>query len=811
MAKGDTKTNQYLDIAANGTRADLPADTCCETRTQALIRGVAERVMNVEDEVEEIKNNPDVVDIVATYAALQAYDTSHLTNDDVIRVLADETHDGQSTYYRWNSPNAGWNYIGTVGDYYTKTQVDTLLNGKQNVLTFDNAPTANSTNPVTSEGIKTYVDNKARTFQPYPSTVNTTGTTQQFISSIQALNAPAGTAYLGTVELTDLPASLIQEEVQVYVYDNNLIYCIMYSADAAPYVWWCNSYDYRGWEAMSAIYTAGSNVQISNNNVVSATDTTYSNFTGTDGTAAGAAGLVPAPATTDAGKVLGADGSWVTAGGGASYTAGDGIDITNNVIKATNTGKARVLTSADYDFHRFGSVDDGVALWRLSAGVYYSTNGIKTYNYSGDFQTTSHLFIVYPSDTTGHVEIIKLQENNYYYTYYTISRTNGNIISTNYGLSSAVVVNNLTSTSTITPLSANQGKVLKDLVDGNLGKAKVLTTTDYNYNTSTGTATDPNCVALWLLEPGLYTTESSSVLVIRMSSEQPAHLVGTFIVGETESNYRTITQLGSTLDGAAEVFAVNATSGALRYNYTLASRELIDNRIKRNAGAPTTSTVGTVGQLLEDTTNGKLYICTDATNPYVWEEVGAGGSGPTVVQTTGTSQSNVMSQNAVSGMIWKNTSTENSIRIGQSGGGGYHSVVITPDGAFVNSNVNDAVAIGPQTTVSSGADNAVAIGNNSHAAGASAVAVGSRAHAVAHSVAIGRNAKASVKGQFDISTRYDTNTDGYNNSQYRLLTGLYDPQSDHDAATKGYVDTAVASAGAPVYTNSAFNNLWENA
>ena len=33
-------------------------------------------------------------------------------------------------------------------------------------------------------------------------------------------------------------------------------------------------------------------------------DTTYSNFTGTDGTAAGAAGLVPAPATTDAGKFL---------------------------------------------------------------------------------------------------------------------------------------------------------------------------------------------------------------------------------------------------------------------------------------------------------------------------------------------------------------------------------------------------------------------------------------------------------------------------------------------------------------------------
>ena len=46
-----------------------------------------------------------------------------------------------------------------LSDMAKSADVATALAGKQNTLTFDNAPTASSNNPVKSGGIKTYVDN----------------------------------------------------------------------------------------------------------------------------------------------------------------------------------------------------------------------------------------------------------------------------------------------------------------------------------------------------------------------------------------------------------------------------------------------------------------------------------------------------------------------------------------------------------------------------------------------------------------------------------------------------------------------------
>lgn len=134
MANGDTKTESYLRVAAEGTRADLPTDTCCNTKTQNLILGVANRIMDVEDEVERLENNPDVADIVATYSDLENYDKTQLTDKDVIRVLQDSTHDDESTYYRYDAATGEFTYIGTSKQYTNFVGTDGAVAGQSGLV-----------------------------------------------------------------------------------------------------------------------------------------------------------------------------------------------------------------------------------------------------------------------------------------------------------------------------------------------------------------------------------------------------------------------------------------------------------------------------------------------------------------------------------------------------------------------------------------------------------------------------------------------------------------------------------------------------
>lgn len=114
------------------------ADTALGTRIDNEVTARQTADNGLQSQIDAITSKSDVVDVVANYAALQNYDTSALGNNDVVKVLDDETHEDALTYYRWNATTRTWSYIGQEAPYYSKGQMDVFLQGKQDKLTAGN-------------------------------------------------------------------------------------------------------------------------------------------------------------------------------------------------------------------------------------------------------------------------------------------------------------------------------------------------------------------------------------------------------------------------------------------------------------------------------------------------------------------------------------------------------------------------------------------------------------------------------------------------------------------------------------------------
>lgn len=96
--------------------------------------------IGLQGQIDALTVSSGVIDVLGTYQDLQNYDTTHVKEDDIIKVLQDSTHNNAMTYYRWIiSGGAGsWRYIGEEGPYYTKSESDILLNNKQDEITSSN-------------------------------------------------------------------------------------------------------------------------------------------------------------------------------------------------------------------------------------------------------------------------------------------------------------------------------------------------------------------------------------------------------------------------------------------------------------------------------------------------------------------------------------------------------------------------------------------------------------------------------------------------------------------------------------------------
>ena len=130
-----TKTSDIQNDSGFATTTEVNSAVSTHNSSQeahSYIRGlISDETTNrqnadndLQGQIDAISASSDVTDIVGTYAELQAYDTSKLKDNDIIKVLQDETEGGATTYYRWNKHTETFSLIGEEGPYYTKSQAD---------------------------------------------------------------------------------------------------------------------------------------------------------------------------------------------------------------------------------------------------------------------------------------------------------------------------------------------------------------------------------------------------------------------------------------------------------------------------------------------------------------------------------------------------------------------------------------------------------------------------------------------------------------------------------------------------------------
>lgn len=202
----------------------------------------------------------------------------------------------------------------------------------------------------------------------------------------------------------------------------------------------------------------------------------------------------------------------------------------------------------------------------------------------------------------------------------------------------------------------------------------------------------------------------------------------------------------------------------------------------------------------------------------------AEGGGPTVVQTTGTSTTNVMSQNAVTSMVYKDPGTCSQIHLSNTTANMGDSGIVL--GWNSTGTGNKAIAIGATAVCSGGTS--VAIGRSCTASGSSTVAVGSSANATkGEATAIGCTAHANGGSSLALGA-YSTTSNvgavsfpycndggaqgvvnfgpfnssyGYDNTNTRLLTGVHNGVNANDAVTVGQLSSLITAINSALGTS----------
>lgn len=680
---------------------------------EATARGNADNAL--QGQIDAITSSSDVVDIVGTYAELQAYDTQHLQNNDVIKVLQDETHDDAMTYWRWNKTTSTWTYIGAEGPYYTKSEANTLLDGKLDKSTvpdgfFDGPATITPASGTSVEldgalklkSVDLYGDTTQQTYSgknildntnlTYTYATNTDRFTLSTIATGIEATATTGASIqpivlFKSVDLSSFVGKTVRMkgtfsagEIRIgrmdssggnrtnvvigSTSDTEISLVVPSDLGSSPYLF----YGIRLPDTDSQLVSAFTNLILTIDNE----DMSYEPYVG--GTAS------PNPSFPQTVNVVTGTQTITVTDGDVSQTYT--VDLGTIELCKIGTYQDYIYKSGnDWYVHKEnekvvldGSNDEG---W-VTTGTRVRTTGVF-----GLLNNSTSVFIYYSN---------QLKNAN--------SETSDNAF--NVG-SSAIFVKATSKTTTLsnwkTWLSSNNL-----IIYGSLA-----TTTDTKITDNT---------LIGQLNAVLNATMYSPTTTISSSGNLPAILK---IVGFTE-------HLNSLLEIAAEPEQEPVT---------------YDNFVGTDG-----VNAGTAGLVpAPATTDAGKFLKADGT----WDTA---GSSVNIVQTTGTSQTDVMSQNAVSSTLFNNPSDQFQIKLGA---------------------------------------NATSTGNRSTTVGAYAK------NNKDFSVALGSYAEPTRVGEVNIGV--GTATIGYSSSSYRVLGGVYDGQDAHDAVTVNQVNSVIDNINSALNTN----------
>lgn len=862
-------------ISAHNQSSSAHQDIRQAITDEANIRSNADN--GLQSQIDAITSASDVVDIVGTYAELQAYDTQHLKDNDVIKVLQDETHNDAMTYWRWSTHTNTWTYIGAEGPYYTKSETNTLLDEKLDVDEvpdgfFDGPATitpAQGTSVELEKGLKlksvellgdttqqTYRGKNLFGIGSLRSTTNgsssisngvitliPTGTGNPIVRLNLIEPLPAGTYTLNSSTYLSTTTQLRNstDSTTIYNFSSNYQNVTFTTTDEAPMI----RFNFANPGNTNPIYIDLNTLQIE----AGSTATTYEPYVGgvpapnpdypqtvnvvTGNQTIGITGKNLASLATSATKTVGGlnfatDAGYISINGTATSTENFYFDSfrTNNgsaVFSALVSGYTD-KTSANSAIVLQSSTDNST--WSSAATIWLTSSEAKSQAVTLDSSkyyrirllvTNATVFtnatikpqLEYGSTTStyepyqgatytvnlGSTELCKIGNyQDYIYKsgddwyvhkaigkvvldgteptwsrlvisgltrYFTVDDPDALII-TNTSVVSPIISNNFTSQ---TPSDIYTASVPYGIsLNTNTAKFRIRNEDFSEIADFTNWLSTHNTTVYYALATPTDTKITNSVLIGQLDAVLDAVLYSPTTYLVNSGNLPAILKL-------------EAFTGNLNSLLEIASEP--DNKVFVGTDGNVAGKSGFVPA--PKTTDDDKFLKSDGT----WATV-SGGSSVNVVQTVGNSQTDVMSQRAVTSMVFKDPATRYQTLIsgGSSDISGIGSVAL---GYGAQAYGQQAIAIASGIA---DASRAISIGghaNNSQGAKAQG------------SIALGYGATTTQVGEMNIGSS-DTSY-GYATSNYRLISGVYDGQNAHDAVTVGQINDTIDAINTALSTN----------